>query len=281
VRTFLKPLVAAVAVAAVLCGAAAEASAQTFTKIVDIEAIGGFTAYQAKVSVWYQGSSGKGFVLHTKTFHDGTKLEETSQIPNAEVIDLWWAAYNARPWSAREVKNSFLNVDLPNTKVTYMDRWSQLIRADLGARSLPPVSAAMKTCTQKLWEAARKVDESDLFRYEASGGLAGMQETVVITQGGKITWDLAFARGGTSQHKEGNLSAADVNALKALCAGWFNLPAKFEWPQGMVVMDGIGYSGTYSWWGYTKKVGSKTAADEDPAYEAVLAKVSALKNAIQ
>src|SRR5262245_49129242 len=99
----LKTFVAASIVALTLCVAATEAGAQTFTKIIDVESIGGFTAYQAKVSVWYQSSSGKGFILNTKAFHNGTTLEETAQISNAEVMDLWWGIYNARPWSAAQV----------------------------------------------------------------------------------------------------------------------------------------------------------------------------------
>ena len=281
-RTIQKSLLGAVAVAAALLGAATEARAQTFTKVVDIETVGGFVAYQSHVSIWYYSATGKGFVQFRKAFHDGTNLDITTQISAADMNDVWWKAYYAKPWLNAQTKAGFLNPDVASTRMTYMTNWSQLVRADLGASSLPAESQEMKTCISKVWDIAQKAADSDLFRFTESGGIAGMSETIVITQDGKITFDKSFGRGvgAPVTHKEGSLSAQDVNDLKTLCANWWSFPASFEWPRGTTVADAMYYTGTYNTWGYSKAVASKTAAQEDPAYTAVITKVGALANAI-
>lgn len=265
----------ALAIVAGLFGAAPDARAQSFQKVVDLETIGGFTAYQTKFSAWYQNGTGRGFVRVERRYHSGTSVTLTGQTSNAEIVDLWWKAYYAAPWTRREVRADFLNVDLPNVRVTYMGRaaWSQLIRADLGAQSLPRVSAAMKTLEQKVWDIAQKIEDSDLFRYHAQGGLMAIDQTFVITQGGKMVLETSSARQGTTAHREDVLSPQDLNAFKALFDDWWTLPARYDWPPGMIVMDGIDYTAAFSEWGYTKTIASKTAADEDPEFEAVMAKV--------
>jgi hypothetical protein len=282
VRSFLRTLLFAAALAAAFIGAAPAARAQSgFTRIVDLQTVGGFTAFDSKIAVWYYRPTGRGFLLFEKAFHDGTKLSITTQIPHAETIALWWAAYYAAPWTAPETQARFLNTDLPSTRVTYMANWSQLVRADLAARSLPPVTDAMVALIERIWDLAERAAKSDLFRYHAAGGLAGIEETVVISQDGDITIDRSFGRGtGPVTHKEGRLGTADVNALKGLCASWWRLPDHFDWPPGVIVADGIDYSGTYSVWGYSKEITSKTAAREDPAYTAVIRKVQELRDRV-
>ncbi len=281
VRGALRTILGAFALAAAIAAAAPrEAQAQSgFTRIVDLETIGGFTAWKSRIAVWHYQPTGRGFVLYEKSFHNGTKLALTMQISRAETIDLWWAAYRAAPWTAPEVRAAFLNVDLPDVRVTYMRRWSQLIRASVAPPSLPPVSAEMEALTQRLWDIASRCEDAELFRYEAAGGLLGYSETTVITQGGKIVSDVAYARGSPpDEHKEGRVSPEEVNELKQLCASWWSLPDRFDWPPGMVVMDGISYRATYSVWGYSRTIASKTGAQEHPSYKAALAKVAEFRD---
>jgi hypothetical protein len=281
-RGSVLPALAPVLLTAILAAAfPGAAQAQSFTRVADVESIGGYTIFNQKATFWYYGGTGTGFVLVERVYHDGTRVSITGQITRDEILDLWWKAYYARPWSAREVKAAFLNVDLPDTRMTYAGRYTQTIRAQPSAASLPLVSAQMRTFIDRAWELARKVGDSQLFKYEASGGLAGYQETVVITQSGEITVDRSTIRGGAPPvHKTGYVAPADLNELVRLCGPWWSFPDAFDWPPGLAVADGLSYKGTYSLWGYTRTVASKTAAREDPRYKAILEKVQALADQV-
>ncbi len=279
-----KPFTAALAVVATAIAlgiAAPAAQAQTFTRVCEMESIGGYTAYQAKIIVWYYDLSGQGFVLCERRYHSGETLQMTGQISNQAVMDLWWKAYYAAPWTNADTKNTFLNVDLPDTKFTYMTNWAQMIHAQPSSSNLPQVTTAMKTCIDALWDLAQQISERDLFKYQGSGGLAGLDESIVIKRDGAITQDRSFGRGsGQVTHKQGHLSPAEVNELKTLCSPWWSFPNAFNWPAGTVVYDGIDYSGWYNYWGYSRTVSSKTAAQEDSRYSAILQKVGDFANAI-
>lgn len=257
---------------------APEAQAR-FIQVAKAESLGGYTRYNASVTIWYETSSRKGFVYHNRRFHDGTNLHMTGQVPGRDVIAFWWDLHRSDIRSQAEVRNSFLNVDLPDTRVTYLGRYQQRIRSDLQAFSLPQVSADMRQALDRIWAIASQVAEADLFTYEASGGLAAYHERTVITQEGQIRVE----RGSLYQNPQqivatGGLAPAEVNALKALTTGWWGYPDAFDWRPGMVVSDGIRYSATYSIWGYSKTVASKTLAEEEPGYTAVIAKINGFAN---
>ena len=61
------------------------------------------------------------------------------------------------------------------------------------------------------------------------------------------------------RHEQAPGDAYRLDELNRLAASWWSFPASFEWPAGLVVMDGISFTTTYSWWGYDRAIRSRFA----------------------
>lgn len=280
----LRKLFTRMALAALLLLTGAAAAQAAFYQFLTIESQGGYTRWNDKATFWAEVNGRRivrGYALIERTYRGQgqDQVNMTGQLTPRETYDLWMAAYAARPWSAAEVHAKFVNVDFPDTKVTYMGRYTQTIRA---AFVTPPahlsvVSDEMEALTGKAWGHARAVLDQDLFVLTAQGGLSGYQREIRITQSGSISDDVNYLRqgAGTPHSKQGSLTPTELNELKQLvyAADWFNLT---DFAGNPMIMDGIAIETTYTRWGVDVAIAAGYYQNRTPEYQAVIDRAEAL-----
>ncbi len=252
------------------------AHADSLVRFAQVESIGGFTRFNDTMTFWARVDSQNavkgGMIRVVRNHHGGTPLTMTGSLTAEETRALWSAVYKARPWTARQVRNRMLNVDLPNTKVTYMGIFSQLIRSDLQATRLRPVSADMLTFLDLAWEADARCAESGRFVYEAWGGRLGYRRQVTIQQDGQVHDEVTYAvqiSGVKPYSYDGWLDADQIATLEKLVgdAKWSTLQ---DFPGHPSHVDGIDEQGSHYRWGVKKTVFGGYPSSRTAEYQAVL-----------
>ncbi len=256
-----------------------------------IESVGGFTYFNDKATFWAYVSGGYirgGYVRVDRAFRGGTAgtIYMTGNLTPRETYDLWYGLYQAAPWRAAVTAAEFQNTDLPDTRVSYFGTYTQTIKASyVSAAAVPAgtprVSAAMKRFTDLAWAEVQQVAEAPLFRYQGQGGQLGYRRTIEITRAGRIVDEVTYVvtfPSAQPHRKEGQLTAAEVEGLKRVCASWASYPARFAGNPSFV--DGIDISTSYWTWGQEKSVFAGSAGSRPASYQAVLDHVEALADAL-
>lgn len=292
-RTILSSVAAlALAVAGAVAAPEARAQAATLQQFGSIESVGGFTFYNDKATFWAVTSGGYirgGYVRVDRVFRGGTAgtIYMTGNLTPRETYDLWYGLYQAAPWRAATTAAEFQNTDLPDTRVSYFGTYTQTIKASYVSAAavpagMPRVSAAMKRWIDLAWAEARQVAEAPLFRYQGQGGHLGYKRTIEITRAGRIVDEVTYVvttfPSAQPYRKEGQLTAAEVDGLKRVCASWPSYPARYAGNPSFV--DGIDISTSYWTWGVEKAVFAGSPGNRPASFQAVLDHVEGLADAL-
>lgn len=273
-----------------LATAAPAARAQQLTRVAEVESTGGYTRFNDRATIWAETRAGRvrrGLILVERTFRGGAQpLVMTGTLGAAETHDLWTRVAAALPSRDPQVHAAQVNVDFPDTIVTYRGRYRQEVRASFASlAAIPPgiplVSNDMQRFLDGVSAAIARTAAADLFVYDASGGRAGYRRTIRIAADGTIDDDVTYAAAAFAPYqysKSGALTPDEVNALRALCARWSRLPAAFAGDPRLV--DGIGIETTYTTFGIGKAVFAGDPASRPAAYQRILDKVEAFAAAI-
>jgi hypothetical protein len=251
------------AVAVAVAGFAAEARA-ALVRIAEVESVGGYTIYNDKTTVWANvnavGRITQGLVQVERRYRRGPNgpqsLFMTGSLGAGETLNLWQAIYAARPWATPRVRAEMVNTDFPDTKVTYLGRYTQTIIA--GAVTPPPlplISRQMRAFLRLAGDVRQRVADGELFVYDAAGGRAGYHRVITIHRDGKIEDVVDYASpafAGQGYQKSGQLAPEEVIALQDACRLWSAWPSAF--PGNPQMVDGIGITASFYRWGVKKSV---------------------------
>src|SRR5438105_3565276 len=123
-----------------LVATAAEVQAQQLVRVAEVESVGGYTTHNDKATFWADMRLGRvrgGLIQVERDTHHGTFVM-TGRIDAAETLAIWNGLAAARPWRAAQVHALAVNVDFPDTVVTYLGRYRQTIRAGFVSLSAVP-----------------------------------------------------------------------------------------------------------------------------------------------
>lgn len=286
-RSGVRRVGAAVAVALVAAGAASEARAQALVRIAEYESVGGYVIHNDKAVIWAElrGTRvARGLIRVERRVRGAAQpILMTGQLSATETLTMWSTLYRARPWSASLVHALHVNTDFPDSKVRAFGRFTQYIKAsylspaDIPA-GVPAVSREMSLFLSQVRDAVRRTAEAPFFVYEANGGRLGYRRTVTISNAGAITdeVDYAVVRPGLPQpySRSGAITADERNELARLASRWSSYPRSY--PGDPRTYDGIGITATLYRFGVAKAVFAGEPQSRPADFEAVLAKAAEL-----
>jgi hypothetical protein len=282
---FGKRVLAAAAVALGVMAVAAPARAQSLVQFADIASQGGYVMSSDKATFYAEenaiGRVTRGWIVVERDFRSGGSIVMHGAMTRSETIALWNSIYNAAPWSAKQSVQAQTNTDFPNTVVTYVHRYTQTILGTPPATRVPRETAAMIAFCDQAWDLVQRTFAADLFVYHAAGSRSGYDREITISKSGAITDEVSYASAafaGQGYSKQGQLTAAQVNALVAACASWSRYPKSY--PGNPQMVDGIGITTTFTSGTVVKSVFAGDAANRPASYQAVIDMVEALGNQI-
>jgi len=268
IRTLLAATVVALVGAATLAAPEAKASHEP---VIEYETRGGFVLWNYQLKIYSSG-----FTLGTMTSprDPGETLYLYDYISTRKLASLRSALDRARfSRLPATVRSQYTIMDVPDRVVKY--RGKTVTYTTTGAQSDPVASATFVSALTAIADVFTKMADEPLVTYQASGGLAGIQDKLTITRSGRAKFERSM-RGTTEPAVERQLEFAKVNELKRriVAADWWNLPGQFDWPAGVVVMDGVSFSvGVANTRDQVKTIRSKTAADEPEGFERVMEQI--------
>jgi len=278
----------ALAMAGALLAAPTPAEAR-IVEIAKVESIGGHTRYNDTIQFWADVRGPRivrGYAVVTRRFRsqNGAVLRMTDGLDARETYSIWMQAYRARPWTAPVVRQHQVNVDASDTKVTYMRRYTQLIRGSLPTPPppLPFITRDMQGFVNNAWTMASKIADSDLMTYTAGGGWFGFRRETRLSQSGLLRDSVTYGRPPQGAHpyrKSGWVTPTDIMTLRRLIAvaRWTTLTDFAGQPSAT---DGIDEGATVWTWGQPHSVFGGYSWNRTPEYQAVLDEVKSLADQI-